>query len=101
MSAGETFATVAQIISDTGDVSVEEIKGESDLIEDLGIDSLAFLDIAFEIDKTFGIQLPVEKWMEDVNQGQVSKDQYFVMDRLCSHIDGLVAAKADATDAQA
>ncbi len=94
MSANETFATVAKIISDNSDLSIEEIKPDSHLMDDLDIDSLTFLDITFEIDQTFQIQLPVEKWMEEVNQGLADKRKYFVMSGLCAQIDGLVAAKA-------
>lgn len=94
MTENEIFATVARIISDTSDLSVEEIKPESNLMDDLGIDSLTFLDIAFEIDQTFRIQLPVEKWMEEVNQGLTAKDNYFAVSGLCSQIDRMVAAKA-------
>jgi acyl carrier protein len=94
MTASETFATVAKIISDTSDLSVEEIKPESNLMDDLGIDSLTFLDIAFEIDQTFHIQLPVEKWMEEVNQGLATKNNYFAMSGLCAQIDRMRAAQA-------
>src|SRR4029450_6939853 len=51
-----TFETVAGIISDTADIPREQISPESHAIDDLGIDSLAFLDLAFSIDKAFGIQ---------------------------------------------
>ena len=49
-----TFDTVANIISETCDIPRETIKPESHAINDLGIDSLDFLDIAFAIDKAFG-----------------------------------------------
>ena len=48
-----TFDTVAKIISETCDIPQETIKPESHAINDLGIDSLDFLDIAFAIDKAF------------------------------------------------
>ena len=48
-----TFDTVANIISETCDIPRETIKPESHAINDLGIDSLDFLDIAFAIDKAF------------------------------------------------
>ncbi len=94
MTSSETFSTVASIISDVSDLSVEEIKPDSDMMDDLGIDSLTFLDIAFEIDQKFQIQLPVEKWMEEVNQGSVDKTKYFTVGGLCAQIDGLVETQA-------
>ncbi|RUW10988.1 acyl carrier protein, partial [Mesorhizobium sp. M1A.F.Ca.IN.022.05.2.1] len=62
--------------------------------DDLGIDSLDFLDIVFAIDKEFGIKVPLEKWTQEVNDGKASTDDYFVMQNLCAKIDALVAAKA-------
>ena len=72
----------------------EKITPESHAINDLGIDSLDFLDVAFAIDKAFGIKMPLEQWTQDVNEGKVSTDEYFVMKNLCANIDELVAAKA-------
>jgi acyl carrier protein len=88
-----TFDTVANIISETCDIPRETIKPESHAIEDLGIDSLDFLDIAFAIDKTFGIKIPLEKWTQDVNEGRADTSQYFVLKNLSDRIDELVAAK--------
>jgi len=88
-----TFDTVANIIAETCDIPREQIKPESHAIDDLGIDSLDFLDIAFAIDKAFGIKLPLEQWTQEVNDGKATTDQYFVLGNLCTQIDSLVAAK--------
>ncbi|HEY0440543.1 MAG TPA: acyl carrier protein [Xanthobacteraceae bacterium] len=89
-----TFDTVASIISETCDIPRENIKPESHAINDLGIDSLDFLDIAFAIDKAFGIKLPLEQWTQEVNEGKAGTDQYFVLQNLCTRIDALAAAKS-------
>ena len=89
-----TFDKVADIIAETCDIPRETIKPESHAINDLQIDSLDFLDIAFAIDKAFGIKLPLEQWTQEVNDGKATTDQYFVLSNLCSHIDQLVAAKS-------
>ncbi len=88
-----TFETVAKIIAETCDTPVDAITPESHAINDLGIDSLDFLDIAFAIDKAFGIKLPLEQWTQEVNDGKATTEQYFVMKNLCARIDDLVAAK--------
>ena len=88
-----TFDTVANIIAETCDIPRDTIKPESHAINDLGIDSLDFLDIAFAIDKAFGIKLPLEQWTQEVNDGKATTEQYFVLGNLCARIDGLVAAK--------
>ena len=90
----DIFHKVADIIAETSDIPRATIKPESRAINDLGIDSLDFLDIAFAIDKAFGIKLPLEQWTQDVNDGKATTEQYFVLSNLCNSIDGLVAAKA-------
>ena len=89
-----TFDTIANIIAETCDIPRDSITPESHAINDLGIDSLDFLDIVFAIDKEFGIKVPLEKWTQEVNDGKASTDDYFVMKNLCAKIDALVAAKA-------
>jgi acyl carrier protein len=88
-----TFDSVANIISETCDIPGNTIKPESHAINDLGIDSLDFLDIAFAIDKAFGIKMPLEQWTQEVNDGKATAEQYFQLDNLCTRIDELVAAK--------
>jgi acyl carrier protein len=88
-----TFDTIANIIAETCDIPRDSITPESHAINDLGIDSLDFLDIAFAIDKAFGIKLPLEQWTQEVNDGKATTDQYFVLKNLSARIDELVAAK--------
>lgn len=89
-----TFDKVADIIAETSEIDRETITPKSHTIDDLGIDSLDFLDIVFAIDKEFGIKIPLEKWTQEVNDGKASTEEYFVMENLCAKIDELVAAKA-------
>lgn len=84
-----TFETVAEIISSTSDVPLERIKPESHIMKDLEVDSLAFLDIAFEIDQKFGIKMPIEDWMQSVNEKGVNSDEFFLVGNLCKNIDQL------------
>jgi acyl carrier protein len=88
-----TFDTVANIIAETCDIPRDTISQDSHAIDDLGIDSLDFLDSAFAIDKAFGIKLPLEQWTQEVNDGKASTEQYFVLKNLSARIDDLVAAK--------
>ncbi len=93
LSMSSTFDTIANIIAETCDIPRDSIKPESHAINDLGIDSLDFLDIAFAIDKAFGIKLPLEQWTQEVNEGKATTDQYFVLENLSARIDELIAAK--------
>jgi acyl carrier protein len=77
-----TFDQIANIIAETCDIPRDTI-----------IDSLDFLDIAFAIDKAFGIKMPLEKWTQEVNDGKATTEQYFVLQNLADRIDELVAAK--------
>ena len=88
-----TFEAGADIIADTCDIARDAITPESHAIADLGIDSLDFLDCAFAIDKAFGIKMPLEKWTQEVNDGKVTTEEYFVLKNLCANIDKLIAAK--------
>ena len=88
-----TFETIANIIAETCDIPRDSITPESHAINDLGIDSLDFLDIAFAIDKAFGTKMPLEQWTQEVNEGKATTDQYFVLQNLSDRIDELVAAK--------
>jgi acyl carrier protein len=90
----QTFETLANIIAEVCNIDREKIRPEAHAIDDLGIDSLDFLDIAFAIDKRFGIKMPIEQWMQEINEGRASVDNYFVLRNLCQRIDELVAAKA-------
>ena len=88
-----TYDQIANIIAETCDIPRDTIKPESHAIDDLGIDSLDFLDIAFAIDKAFAIKLPLEQWTQEVNEGKVPAEEYFVLKNLVARIDALVAAK--------
>lgn len=91
-----TFETVAEIISSTGDVPIDAIKPASHVMKDLGVDSLAFLDIAFEIDQKFAIKLPIDDWIQTVNDGKSKSEEFFLVGNLCKNIDRLVAHTAAA-----
>lgn len=92
----ETFDVVADIIADLSEVQRDEIKPESHTVNDLGIDSLEFLDIVFDIDKRFGIKMPVEQWMEEVNEGTRDGADFLVMKNLVARIEELRAEAAAA-----
>src|SRR5450432_2848905 len=89
----DTFNAVADIIAETCNIDRAKILPTSHTINDLGIDSLDFLDVTFAIDKRFSIKMPLEKWMQDVNEGKATADDYFIMSNLCARIDELSAAK--------
>ena len=89
-----TYEIVAEVIAETSEIPLDDVKPDAHAIDDLGIDSLDFLDIVFALDKKFGIKIPLEEWTKEVNDGTASADDYFVLKNLCARIDELVAAKS-------
>ena len=89
----QTFSAVADIIAETCNIDRATIRHESHTINDHGIYSHDFLDVTFAIDKRFGIKMPIERWMQEINEGKGSVDDYFILQNLCARIDELSAAK--------
>jgi acyl carrier protein len=89
-----TFQTVASVISETCGVPIDQITPSSHILNDLGADSLEFLDIAFGIDKKLGVRLPLEEWSREVNAGKAQPEQYFVLSNLCAHVEKLRSSLA-------
>ncbi|MEC1549180.1 acyl carrier protein [Bacillus rugosus] len=60
---------VRLIISDVAEMEIEQIDFNSDLIDDLGIDSMMTLEIVTELERTFHIKLEEEELQDitDVN----------------------------------
>lgn len=88
-----TFETVAQVLSEICDLPIDKITPESHVTEDLGVDSLAFLDAVFSIDQHYNIKIPLEEWTQEVNEGKVRGSHYFVLKNFCAEIDKLIALK--------
>ncbi len=49
---------VIQILSDKLSIDAEKINIESKLVEDLGMDSFGAIEVAFELEDAFGIEIP-------------------------------------------
>ena len=94
-----TLETVTEYISEICDIPREKITPESHVTEDLGVDSLDFLDAVFNIEKTYEINIPLEDWTQQVNDGRVKGSHYFVLNNFCSEVDKLIAANTRVTAA--
>jgi len=90
-----TFDKVADIIAETSEIDRDTITPDSHTIDDLGIDSLDFLDIVFAIDKAFGIKIPLEQWTQEVNEGKVPTEEYFSRTSAQKSMSWLQPKKAD------
>jgi acyl carrier protein len=75
-----TFDIVADIIAQTCHLPRETISLDSNLLRDLGVDSLDLLDVGFALDDAFGIHVPL--------------DQCLIVRELCANIDTMTATAA-------
>ena len=55
-----TFEKIRAILSEQLSVDEEDISLESNIIDDLGADSLDLVDMAMTVEDEFGIELPEE-----------------------------------------
>ncbi len=63
----EIYEKVRQIVANALGVEEEEVTPEARLTDDLGAESIDFLDIFFQVDKTFGVKIDAhEKIMNTV-----------------------------------
>jgi acyl carrier protein len=89
-----TFNIVADIVARTSHVPRETIVPESNLLKDLGVDSLDLLDIGFAIDEAFGVRMPIEQWLHAVHMKSAAAADHFVLHELCARVDQLIVAAA-------
>ena len=58
LSRDEIFSKVQGVLVDALGADEEEVTAEATLREDLGAESIDFLDIVFRLEKAFGIKIP-------------------------------------------
>lgn len=76
MTADEVFDKVRQVLTEALVVEEEEVTTSAKLVDDLGAESIDFLDIQFRLEKSFGIKIE-EGEMFPVN---VLDDPQYVLD---------------------
>ena len=69
------YPKVAEVIADALACDKEKVKPESSLIEDLGAESIDFLDIVFRLERAFKIKIPRGKIIEDA-RGPLSESEF-------------------------
>ena len=58
MSDEEVYEKVKKIVSETLGVDEKEVKPESKLVDDLGVDSIGMLDLLLKFEDEFNISIP-------------------------------------------
>ena len=69
------YPKVAEIVADALGCEKEEIKPGASLIDDLGAESIDFLDIVFRLERGFKVKIPRGKIVEEA-RGDLSEAQF-------------------------
>ena len=69
------FPKVAATMADALGREVETVKPNASLIDDLGAESIDFLDIVFRLERAFKIKIPRGKLVEDA-RGKLSESEF-------------------------
>lgn len=96
-----TFERVRDCIAEALGLDPEEVQYESRLIGDLGAESLDFLDIAFRLERAFGIRIPRGGVEQASREGLAEGESYEVngvltataRERLAAHMPEVPAAE--------
>ena len=76
-----SFDRIADIIAENSEVERDKILPDSHVINDLGIDSLDFLDIVFRLESAFDLKIPEEEIWQGSFDG-VGDDSDAIAERL-------------------
>jgi acyl carrier protein len=69
------FPKVAATMADALGCDVEEVKLDASLIDDLGAESIDFLDIVFRLERAFKVKIPRGKIVEEA-RGDLSEAEF-------------------------
>lgn len=75
MDVQSVFPKVAGIIADVLVVDESEVELNKRLIDDLGAESIDFLDLIFQLEKTFNVKIPRGQIEKDV-RGDLSNEEF-------------------------
>ena len=69
------YPKVAETMADALGRDLEEIKPNASLIDDLGAESIDFLDIVFRLERAFKVKIPRGKIVEEA-RGELSESEF-------------------------
>ncbi len=79
---------------DMEDLGISKISEEDELIATLGLDSVDFLEVVFDIEEEYSISIPIEDWQ---NKAVGSTDSHqvdnFVMSAFVDNVHALINEK--------
>lgn len=59
-STEEIRAGLAEIVNDLAGTAVEDVQLDKSFVDDLGVDSLSMVEIIYECEERFGVEIPDE-----------------------------------------
>lgn len=59
-STEEIRTTLAEIVNDLAGVAAEDVQLDKSFVDDLGVDSLSMVEIIYECEDRFGVEIPEE-----------------------------------------
>jgi len=95
MTHEEVHEQITEVLVDALGVDEDEVTPQAKLVEDLGAESIDFLDIAFRLEKTFGIKIDTKELFPDnvlqnpqyVKEGQVTEEGIAELKKHLPHAD--------------
>ncbi|MCG9760746.1 MULTISPECIES: phosphopantetheine-binding protein [Pseudoalteromonas] len=91
ISYDEAYEKITALIleqCDLEDLNIEKIEPHHILNADLGLDSVDFLNVIFDIESEFGISIPSEEWMNRASeQAPNAEDSVF---RLSNFVESVL-----------
>ena len=71
----KVYPTVAKTIADALGCELDEVRPDASLINDLGAESIDFLDLVFRLERAFKVKIPRGKIVEDA-RGPLPESQF-------------------------
>src|SRR5262245_38987571 len=89
ISFDQIFEVVAETLADECQVPREKITLDSHAVDDLGLDSISFLDLCFALDSKFNIHVPYEELVNGINSGKLDPKKEFLIRNLVTLVESL------------
>lgn len=85
--------TVQRVIAEVCDIAPDQINPEWHIFSEIGVDSLAFLDIVYDIDQELKIKIPIEAWLS-AKADSADPQEYFKLKNFIAVVKKAVEATA-------
>ncbi len=86
----KNFDTELELICDALDaecgVAREDVQLQTDLLNDIQVDSLDMLNASFRIEQACGVKIPIDEWILKEYGERAENRGFFVVERICEFI---------------